>query len=192
MQRPKVNLKARRQAMLRLVEPAPIYKAAVLEAANEMHAIGEWDIKPDDLAARFDDILREQAAAKDPAAAPAGVLPHQDFWLLDDDVWIGLLTLRTQIDEQLLRSGGHIGYVIRPSRRRRGYGTILLRLGLEQARARGMHRALLTCAETNIGSRKVIEANGGRMEDVIAVEEKSARVCRFWIELEPAATSEKG
>ncbi|HET9223245.1 MAG TPA: GNAT family N-acetyltransferase [Roseiflexaceae bacterium] len=173
--------------MLRLVEPAPNYKAALLEAAGEMHDIGEWDITPADLAARFDDILREQAAAKDPATAPPGVLPYQDFWLLEEDVWIGLLTLRTQINEQFLRSGGHIGYVIRPSRRRRGYGTALLRLGLEQARARGMQRVLLTCAETNLGSRKVIEANGGRLEDILAVEERSARVCRYWIELEPDA-----
>jgi predicted acetyltransferase len=175
--------------MLRLVEPAPAHKAALLEAASEMRAIGEWDITPEDLAARFDDIIREQAAAKDPATAPPGVLPYQDFWLLDGDVWIGLLTLRTQIDEQLLRSGGHIGYVIRPSRRRRGYGTTLLRLGLEHARARGMHCALLTCAETNIGSRKVIEANGGRLADILALEEKSARVCRYWIDLGPATAS---
>ena len=170
--------------MLRLVEPAPVYKAALLEAAGEMHAIGEWDITPDALAERFDDIFREQAAAKDPAIAPAGVLPHQDFWLLDGDVWIGLLTLRTQIDEQLLRSGGHIGYVIRPSQRQRGYGTTLLRLGLEQARARGMQRALLTCAETNIGSRKVIEANGGRLEDIITIDERSNQVRRYWIDLD--------
>jgi predicted acetyltransferase len=175
--------------MLRLVEPVSAYKAALLDAASEMHAIGEWDITPDALAARFDDILREQAAAKDPATAPPGVLPYEDFWLLDGDVWIGLLTLRTQIDEQFLRSGGHIGYVIRPSRRQRGYGTALLRLGLEQARARGLRRVLLTCAETNIGSRKVIEANGGRLEDIVMVEERSAPVCRFWIDLEPAAAA---
>jgi predicted acetyltransferase len=172
--------------MLRLVEPAPNYKAALLEAAGEMHAIGEWDITPEALAMRFDDILREQAAAKDPATAPPGVLPYQDFWLLDADVWIGLLTLRTQIDKQFLRSGGHIGYVIRPSRRRRGYGTILLRLGLEQARARGLRRVLLTCDETNIGSRKVIEANGGRLEDTVAIPERSARVRRYWIDLDSA------
>src|SRR5690349_13683460 len=97
--------------MLRLVEPAPAYKAAMLEAAGEMHAIGEWDITPEALAARFDDMLRELAAAKDPATAPPGILPYEDFWLLAGDVWVGLLTLRLQIDEQLLRSGGHIGYV---------------------------------------------------------------------------------
>ena len=172
--------------MLRLVEPASIYKAAMLEAADEMHAIGEWDITPAALAERFDDILRELAAAKDPATAPPGVLPYEDFWLLDGDAWIGMLTLRTRIDERFLRTGGHIGYVIRPSRRRLGYGTTLLRLGLEQARACGLRRVLLTCNEMNIGSRKVIEANGGRLENTILIEERSEMVRRYWIELDPA------
>jgi predicted acetyltransferase len=179
--------------MLRLVEPALTYKAALLEAASELYAVGEWDITPDDLASRFDDLLHELAAAKDPATAPAGVLPYEDFWLLDENVWIGPLTLRTQINEQFLRSGGHIGYVIRPTRRQRGYGTALLRLGLEQSRTRGLQRVLLTCAETNIGSRKVIEANGGRLENVVVIDERSAPVRRYWIDLEPAgASSETG
>ena len=63
-----------RSMMLRLVEPTPLYKAAILAAVAEMQAIGEWDISPDAFAARFDDILHEIAAAKDPATAPPGVI----------------------------------------------------------------------------------------------------------------------
>ena len=58
-----------RSLMLSLVEPAPLYKAAILDAVAEMKAIGEWDISPDAFAARFDDMLREITAAKDPATA---------------------------------------------------------------------------------------------------------------------------
>jgi len=65
--------------MLRLVEPAPSYKAAILAAVAEMNAIGEWDISPDAFAARFNDMLNELTAAKDPATAPPGVLPYEDF-----------------------------------------------------------------------------------------------------------------
>ena len=175
--------------MLRLVEPAPAHRAAFLEAVSEMHATGEWDITPEAMAARFDDLLRELAAAKDPAAAPPDVLPCEDFWLFAGDVWVGLLTLRLQINQQFLRSGGHIGYIIRPSWRRRGYATAILRLGLEQARARGLPRVLLTCAETNIASRKVIEANGGRLENVLVVDERSAPVRRYWIDLDSPSVS---
>ena len=174
---------------LRLVEPAPIYKSAILAAVPEMHAIGEWNVTPDAFATRFDDMLREIAAAKDPATAPPGVLPFEDYWLMDEDVWIGLLTLRPQINEQYLHSGGHIGYVIRPSKRRSGYGTAILRLGLEKARTRGLQRVLLTCDETNLGSRKIIEANGGQLENAVAVEGQSALKLRYWINLDEPSTA---
>ena len=175
--------------MLRLVEPAPIYKSVILAAVPEMHAIGEWNVTPDAFAARFDDMLREIAAAKDPATAPPGVLPFEDYWLMDEDAWIGLLTLRPQINEQYLHSGGHIGYVIRPSKRRSGYGTAILRLGLEKARTRGLQRVLLTCDETNLGSRKIIEANGGQLENAVAVEGQSALKLRYWINLDEPSTA---
>ena len=97
------------------------------------------------------------------------------------DQWIGKLTLRTALDERFLRSGGHIGYEIRPSQRRHGYGTALLRLGLEKARERGLRRVLLTCTETNIGSRKIIEANGGLLENAVLVD--GVKKLRYWIDL---------
>lgn len=178
--------------MLRLVEPALLYKAAIHDAVAEMQAIGEWDITPDAFAARFDDILREIAAAKDPATAPPGVLPYEDLWLMEDDTWIGLLTLRSQINEQFLHTGGHIGYVVRPSKRRLGYGTALLRLGLDKARERGLQRVLLTCNETNIGSRKVIETNGGQFENAVVVEGQEGQTLRYWITLDQTTTPDQG
>ena len=169
--------------MLRLVEPAPQYKAAILDVVPELQAIGEWDISPDAFATRFDDMLRELAAAKDPATAPPGVFPYEDFWLMEDNTWIGLLTLRLRLNEAFLHSGGHIGYVIRPSKRRCGYGTALLRLGLDKARERGLARVLLTCDETNIGSRKIIEANSGEFENAVVVEGQADKKLRYWISL---------
>jgi len=129
-------------------------------------------------------MLRELAALKDPATTPPGVVPYEDFWMMDDDSWIGLFTLRLQLTEELLHSGGHIGYVIRPSKRRCGYGTALLRLGLDKAREQGLGRVLLTCDETNIGSRKIIEANGGQFENAVVVEGQADKKLRYWISLD--------
>jgi predicted acetyltransferase len=84
---------------------------------------------------------------------------------MDDGVWIGHLTFRPLINARYLQRGGHIGYEIRPSKRRQGYGTAMLRLGLDEARAHGLDRVLLTCNEDNAGSRKVIERNGGQLEN---------------------------
>jgi len=170
--------------MLRLVEPAPRYKAAILDTVAELQAIGEWDISPDAFAARFDDMLREIATVKDPATVPPGVLAYEDFWLMEGDIWLGLLTLRCQLNAQFLHAGGHIGYVVRPSKRRCGYGTVLLRLGLEKSCERGLECVLLTCDESNSGSRKIIEANGGQFENAVVVAGQADKKLRYWIRLD--------
>ena len=170
--------------MLVLVEPALAYKDPCLDAVREFHAAGEYDVDAEQLATQFEDLIGRLRAAKDPTTAPAGELPYEDFWLMEGDEWIGKLTLRTTINAQYLHAGGHIGYEVRPSKRRSGYGTALLRLGLEKARERGLQRVLLTCDETNIGSRKIIEANGGQLENAVVVAGQAVQKLRYWISLD--------
>ena len=79
--------------------------------------------------------------------------------------------------------GGHIGYEIRPSRRKQEYGKLILKYGLEQAKAFALERVLLTCDEDNLGSRKIIESQGGKLEYIIEVERWPVPVCRYWISL---------
>ena len=169
--------------MLTLVRPSMMYKDACLDAVREFHALGEYAIDAEELGAKFEDLVARLVAAQDPANVPPGELPYEDFWLMDGDEWIGKLTLRTTINAKYLHAGGHIGYEIRPSKRGRGYGTILLRMGLEIARERGLERVLLTCDETNIGSRKVIENNGGQLENLVEVEGQTVLKMRYWIHL---------
>ena len=170
--------------MLTLVEPSLTYKNPCLDAVREFHAAGEYTVTAEHLGANFEDLIARLVAAKEPANAPPGELPYEDFWLMDADEWIGKLTLRTTINAKYLHAGGHIGYEIRPSKRRHGYGTVLLRMGLEKARERGLHRVLLTCDETNIGSRKVIENNGGQLENAVPVEGQAVLKMRYWINLD--------
>jgi predicted acetyltransferase len=77
--------------------------------------------------------------------------------------------------------GGHIGYDVRPSARRRGHATEMLRQALRVANELGIDPALITCDVDNVGSRTVIERNGGVLED-----ERNGKL-RFW-----APTSPKG
>ena len=170
--------------MLILVEPSLTYKYPCLDAVREFHAAGEYAVDAEQLGAKFEELIAQLAAAKDPANVQPGGLPYEDFWLMDGDEWIGKLTLRTTINEKYLHAGGHIGYEIRPSQRRRGYGTLLLRMGLEKARERGLKRVLLTCDETNIGSRRVIERNGGQLENAVEVEGQIALKMRYWINID--------
>ncbi len=95
-------------------------------------------------------------------------LPHAQFWLVHAHTFIGRVNIRFQLTEDLERWGGHIGYAISPSFQRRGFGTHILGLGIKAARAGGLDRLLLTCLDTNFGSMRVIEANGGRLLNKVA------------------------
>ena len=79
----------------------------------------------------------------------------------------------------LLEAGGHIGYGVRPSARRRGRATWALARVLLEAKALGLHEVLVTCDDTNTGSQQVIEGNGGVMEDIR--DTSLGRTRRYWI-----------
>jgi predicted acetyltransferase len=99
--------------------------------------------------------------------------------------WVG----RRQADapalanDFLLRIGGHIGYVVVPEHRRRGYATEMLRQGLDLARSMGMEKVLVTCDEDNVASRRIIEKCGGKYEDLYSGPEAPAGKRRYWIAL---------
>ena len=98
-----------------------------------------------------------------------GHVPCTFFWVVDDeepDTYLGSASVRHRLTPFLLEVGGHIGYSVRPSARRRGVATEALRLLLPHAAALGIDPALVTCDVDNIGSARVIEANGGVLEDV--------------------------
>ena len=92
---------------------------------------------------------------------PAGRVPQTTLWWVSADEYLGRISIRHRLTARLRQIGGHIGYDIRPSARRRGHATAMLAAALPVARSLGIDPALLTCDEDNIASRKVIEANGG-------------------------------
>jgi predicted acetyltransferase len=79
--------------------------------------------------------------------------------------------------------GGHIGYVIRPSRRKQGYGASLLSLMLEKAHELGLARVRITCDTDNIGSAKVIEKNNGALSATTISERTGKLISQYWIDL---------
>jgi len=168
--------------MLFLSEPSMIYKDSYLEAVREFHAEGRsLEIDLHDLATNFRQYLQywyERKVNPTPERVPESI-----FWLIDDGVFIGRVSVRHVLNESLLQFGGHIGYEIRPSRRRMGYGKAILRLGLEKAQAIGITRALVTCDDNNIGSAKIIEANGGKLENIILLAERDVATRRYWIDI---------
>jgi len=105
------------------------------------------------------------------------------FWLLRGDRIVASSRLRHELIPTLLLDGGNIGYDVRPSERRRGIGTELLRLTLDEARHIGLRRVLLTTEPTNVGSIGVILANGGVFEDTSVSPNTGRTMNRYWIVL---------
>jgi len=101
--------------------------------------------------------------------------------LVDDDAAVGCLRLRARLTPALTDEGGHVGYDVRPSLRRRGYGTRLLQLGLAEAHARGIRPVLITCDADNLGSIAVIERNGGVLSDEALSPRSGKLMRRFWV-----------
>ena len=99
------------------------------------------------------------------APRPAHHVPSTTLWYVDGDEYLGRIALRHRLTPALLEVGGHIGYDVRASARRRGHASAMLARMLPLAHRLGVDPALLTCQATNIGSRRVIELNGGVLED---------------------------
>lgn len=103
------------------------------------------------------------------------LVPQTIYWLYIDGYPSGYGKLRHYLNGKLLEHGGHIGYVIRPSCRNKGFGKLILRELLSRASEMNIDNVLLTCDEVNMPSRKIIEANKGLLTEL------SEGVCKYWI-----------
>lgn len=100
-------------------------------------------------------------------------------WHLEQQKMVGIINIRHQLNDFILKFGGHIGYSIHPDWWNQGYGSEMLALALPECDKLGIENVLITCAKTNIGSAKVILKNGGVLEN--EVEAGGKIVQRYWI-----------
>jgi predicted acetyltransferase len=113
---------------------------------------------------------------------PSNPVPSTFLCAFAGERIVGRVAIRHRLNDGLQRVGGHIGYVVVPEFRRRGYATAILRLALQFAHDRlGLDRVLVTCDDDNIGSIKTIENNGGILETVISGPDLDTPTRRYWI-----------
>lgn len=174
--------------MSELVAPDIRYKQSYLEALDEYHAdvanarrlTAYANVDREDLAKNFDkyiDQIRNEAQGID---LPEGYVPHSVYWLVEGDEYLGRVDIRHELNDFLKNEGGHIGYDIRPAQRNKGYGNLLLQLAIQKARELGIENILVTCDIDNPGSNKIIQKNGGNLENTYQLPNGVVKN-RYWI-----------
>lgn len=171
---------------IRLVRPSIAFREQYLEFYKDWVDSGEdiipWTVEkdPEDFEAFLEFLYAEDSEEK---LTTPGWVPHSTYWLvIENDILIGAVNFRHRLNEHLLNCGGHIGFGIRPSYRRQGYGDSLLSGTLQIAKAAGLESVLMVCDADNIGSEKTIIKHGGKFESLFT-EPNGNVIKRFWISL---------
>ena len=164
--------------MIVLTDPEEKYLKSYLEAYDEYAAqkistYGMTDARSVDIFEKYDNYRHDRNLKPDRVGSDY-------YWLVDDeaDYFIGEICVRHRLNDALRLRGGHIGYVIRYGEWGRGYGTLMLKLALEKAKARGLSEVLITCDDTNLASARVMEHNGCVLADKVEVDGVLNR--RYW------------
>jgi predicted acetyltransferase len=177
--------------MIRLELPNIKYKNTYIDAVREFIKLGtdnestdhyfKYDL--DYFENNFDSFVKMHLDRVNTIPDESRV-PSTQFWIIDDnDEYCGRVSLRHCLNVALSKHAGNIGYDIRPSKRKNHYATIALGLCLIEAKKIGLTKVLLTCDDDNIASIKIIEKNGGILQDKIT-QDSGIISRRYWIQLD--------
>jgi predicted acetyltransferase len=161
-------------------EPSPRDEAEVAEAQRIMareNFTFAFGYTPGEDFSRWVEVVAARRSGKD--VAPGWVSATFELAIVDMRI-VGRLSVRHGLNDFLLQQGGHIGYGVLPAYRRRGIGKRMLHRGLELTAALGIQRALVTCDEGNLPSRRVIEGAGGVYESSYTGADVKVPIRRYW------------
>lgn len=169
--------------MILLVEPTladkeqlAVYRASFLEDNETIHGGSGLET-----AETIEKWLELQEAYKSPATVPAGHVISRVYLAKQADTVIGILNLRLELNDYLLQQGGHIGYSVKKTYRQKGYGTAMLAQSLSIAKNFEIEKVLVTCDDHNQASAKVIEKNGGQLENIWIDPVNGNSTRRYWL-----------
>jgi predicted acetyltransferase len=121
--------------------------------------------------------------ARAETAATPPFVTMTTYWATISGTVVGRGALRHELTPDLAEFGGHVGYEVRPSYRRGGVATEMLRQILLSEKAKSIGKLLLTCAPANIASNRTIQANGGRLVETRFVQRINRDTNYYWIDV---------
>ena len=169
---------------LKLIRPNVILKNEYLDMMSGWKEVGEepipWSLCQD--TTNFNLMVENLNGYSEGIGLPDGFVECSTFWLLNkSNKILGAIDIRHSLTDNLLFRGGHIGYGIRPSERRKGYASKMLSLALDECESIGLSKVLITCLKSNIGSAKTIINNGGILDSEYT--DNGEIFQRYWINL---------
>lgn len=169
----------------KLIEPTIEMKEEYLQYIEEWEESGQ-KIVPYSSSRRgmdYEELMGDWAESKTDSVYEKGFVPASIYFLVDEQGRIfGSLHFRHELNDHLLKNGGHIGYGVRPSERQKGYAGLMLKAFLGVLEGLGLERVLITCDDVNKGSSRTIEKCGGVLENVLEFEGMLTR--RYWVTVE--------
>ncbi len=156
---------------MKMVFPSMAYKSKAIEYINEFYTYGS-EING---SGSLDKYLRESTYEEwlkkifgdiDIANIPEGKVPGLTYFYVreSDDKIVGMVNIRLALNDFLEREGGHIGYSVRPTERKKYYATSMLKDALLVCRTIGIKNVIVTCDKANIGSSTVIKNCNGELD----------------------------
>lgn len=169
---------------MKLIKPTIVLKQEYLEMLDEWKQNNEkivpWVLNED--TSDFQAMISRFADYSQGIGLKEDLVPHSTYWLVrDDNKILGAINIRHRLNDYLKNIGGHIGYGIRPSERRKGYATEMLGKALDIVRGMGIKSIMISCDKDNIASAKTIIKNGGVLHSEDS--DNGTIFQRYWIAL---------
>jgi predicted acetyltransferase len=171
----------------KLEKPSIEHKQSYLKALKEFHEEGRYTfLDVEDVGESFEEFIEKVNNGKrhlhKPYADWIEPVPETVLWLIKDHEFIGTLNIRHRLNWHLEKWGGHIGFIVRPSMRGKGYGKKLLQKAIPYIAHMGIERALLTIDPDDKGANKIVQFVGGKMQDTLPATDKFPARNRYWLD----------
>ncbi len=175
------------ESNMKLIRPSAEYAAQIMAYRKEFLDRGD-SMDGTGTLRKFEDPrdwIAHTDRCRDPLTLPGGLVPATQYMLVreEDGKIVGMIQIRHFFNPYLEKYGGHIGYSVAPSERRRGYAALMLKMALPKCRELGIEKVLITCISGNEGSKRTILKNSGVYESTVYEPDEGVFLERYWIDL---------